>query len=58
MTFFTVFLYGALLIHAFGGSSDAMNEAINYVADTMLYAGSALALALALPDGESELAEP
>jgi hypothetical protein len=35
-----------------------MNEAINYVADTMLYAGSALALALALPDGESELAEP
>ena len=58
MTFFTVFLYGALLIHAFWGSSDAMNEAINYVADTMLYAGSALALALALPDGESELAEP
>lgn len=54
MTFFTVFLYGALLIHALWGSADAMNEAINYVADTMLYAGSALALALALPRPSEE----
>ena len=32
-----------------------MNEALNYVADTLLYAGAALALASALPrDGKSE----
>ncbi len=49
MTFFTVLLYGTLLVHAFWGTADAVSEAINYVADTMLYAGSALALALALP---------
>ena len=56
MTFFTVFLYGALLIHAFWGSFDAMNEAINYVADTMLYAGSAaLALATAIRADPDEL---
>jgi hypothetical protein len=35
------------LILAHGGSE--INEALNYVADTWLYAGAALALASALP---------
>ena len=47
MTFLTLFLYGVILIGARGGAE--VNEAINYVADTLLYAGSALALASALP---------
>ena len=50
MTFFTVFLYMVILILALGGSVAEINEAINYVADTLLFAGSALALASALPD--------
>jgi uncharacterized membrane protein len=47
MTIVTVFLYLVILLLAHGGP--AINEAINYVADTLLYAGSALALASALP---------
>ncbi len=49
MTFLTVFLYLTILILAHGGSTPQINEAINYVADTLLYAGAALALASALP---------
>ncbi len=47
MTALTLFLYLLILIRAHGGSE--INEAINYVADTLLYAGAALALASALP---------
>jgi len=54
VTILTLFLYLPILILALGGSSDVINEAINYVADTLLYAGSALALASALP-GDSVL---
>jgi uncharacterized membrane protein len=48
-TVFTLFLYLPILVLAHDGSSPAITEAINYVADTLLFAGSALALALALP---------
>jgi uncharacterized membrane protein len=48
MTVLTLFPYLAMLIHA-RGSAPEFNEAINYVADTWLYAGAALALASALP---------
>ena len=47
MTVLTLFLYVVILILARGGP--AINEALNYVADTLLYAGAALALASALP---------
>ena len=47
MTVLTLFLYLPILITAHG--SAAINEAMNYVADTLLYAGSALVLASALP---------
>ena len=49
MSVLTVFLYLPILILAWGGSTAAFNEELNYVADTLLYAGSALALASALP---------
>ncbi len=49
MTALTLFLYMLVLILAHGGSASEMNEAFNYVADTLLYAGAALALASALP---------
>lgn len=52
MTVLTLFLYLldlmiVLLTH--GGSAPEVNEALNYVADTLLFGGSALALASALP---------
>ena len=47
MTALTLFLYLLILVRAHGAS--AINEALNYVADTLLYAGAALALASALP---------
>lgn len=47
MTVLTVFPYLFILAFAHGGS--AINEALNYVADTWLYAGAALLLASALP---------
>ncbi len=47
MTILTVFLYLVILIRAHGASE--INEALNYVADTLLYAGAALVLASALP---------
>jgi hypothetical protein len=37
-----------ILIFAHGGSTE-INEALNYVADTLLFAGAALVLASALP---------
>jgi uncharacterized membrane protein len=49
MTFFTLFLYLPILILAHGGSAPDITEAINYVFDTLLFAGTALALASALP---------
>jgi len=53
MTILTLFLYLPILILAHGGSTPEINEALNYVADTLLYAGSALALASALPSEEN-----
>jgi uncharacterized membrane protein len=47
MTVLTLFLYVPILITAHGVAD--INEAINYVADTWLYAGAALVLASALP---------
>jgi uncharacterized membrane protein len=47
MTVLTLFLYMVMLVRAPGAPE--FNEAINYVADTLLYAGAALALASALP---------
>jgi len=47
MTVLTLFLYLLILILAHG--STEINEALNYVADTLLFAGAALALASALP---------
>ena len=47
MTALTLFPYMVMLVRAPGAPE--FNEAINYVADTLLYAGSALALASALP---------
>ena len=49
MTVLTLFPYLLILILAHGGSTAEINEALNYVADTLLYAGVALVLASALP---------
>jgi uncharacterized membrane protein len=49
MTAVTLFLYLPILALAVIGSTPEINEALNYVADTLLYAGAALALASALP---------
>ncbi len=47
MTVLTLFPYLLILVFARGGSD--INEALNYVADTWLYAGAALLVASALP---------
>ncbi len=47
MTVLTLFPYLLILVLAHGAPE--INEALNYVADTLLFAGSAFALALALP---------
>jgi uncharacterized membrane protein len=49
MTVLTLFLYLVILILVHGGPTPEINEALNYVADTLLYAGAALVLASALP---------
>ncbi len=49
MTALTLFLYLPILILALSGTTPDVNEALNYVGDTLLYAGAALALASALP---------
>jgi len=55
MTVLTVFPYMVMLVHAHGAPE--FNEAINYVADTLLYAGAALALASALPRDADRVAK-
>jgi uncharacterized membrane protein len=50
----TLFLYVPILALAVIGSTPEINEALNYFADTLLYAGAALALALALPRAGAE----
>jgi uncharacterized membrane protein len=50
MTAATLFLYLPILILAQSGSTPEITEAINYVADTLLYGGTALVLASALPN--------
>jgi len=49
MTVLTLFPYLLILILAHGGSTPEITEALNYVADTLLFAGAALVLASALP---------
>jgi uncharacterized membrane protein len=49
MAILTVFPYLVILILARNGSTPEITEAINYVADTLLASGVALALASALP---------
>ena len=49
MTVLTLFLYLPIWILARGGTTPEIMEAINYVFDTLLYAGTALVLASALP---------
>jgi uncharacterized membrane protein len=49
MTVLTLSLYLLILILAHGGSTPEISEALNYVADTLLFAGAALVLASALP---------
>ena len=53
MTVLTLCLYLPILILAHG--VPAINEELNYVADTLLYAGAALALASALPRRKDSL---
>ncbi len=49
MTGLTLFLYLPIWILAHGGTTPEIMEAINYVFDTLFYAGTALVLAAALP---------
>jgi uncharacterized membrane protein len=49
MTALTLFLYLPIWILARGGTTPEIMEAINYVFDTLFYAGTALVLASALP---------
>jgi uncharacterized membrane protein len=49
MSVLTLSLYLLILILAHGGSTPEITEALNYVADTLLFAGAALVLASALP---------
>jgi uncharacterized membrane protein len=49
MTVLTLFPYLVILILAIGGSAQDFNDALNYVADTWLFAGATLVLASALP---------
>jgi uncharacterized membrane protein len=58
MTALTLFLYLPILILARSGSTPEFNEELNYVADTLLYAGAALALASALPPDPHSAGRP
>ena len=49
MTGLTLFLYVPDWILAHSGTTPEIMEAINYVFDTLFYAGTALVLASALP---------
>ncbi len=55
ITVLTVVPYVVILLLARG--APAINEALNYVADTWLYAGAALALASALPRDPDRVAK-
>jgi uncharacterized membrane protein len=55
MTVLTLFLYLPILILVRSGTTPEITEAINYVADTLLFAGTALALASALPEDRAPL---
>jgi uncharacterized membrane protein len=55
MTVLTLFLYLPILILLHGGSTPEIGEALNYVADTLLFGGAALVLALALPRDRDRL---
>lgn len=57
MTALTLGIYLPILVAAHAGPVDAVNDALNYVADTLLYGGSALALAAALPRDRGPEAE-
>ena len=57
MTVLTLFPYLLILILAHAASTPEITEAINYVADTLLFAGAALALALALPRDQDRVAQ-
>ncbi len=49
ITLLTLLLYLPVLILAHAGATLDINEGLNYLADTWLFAGAALALASALP---------
>ena len=49
MTALTLFFYVPIWIRAHDGTTVEIMVAINYVFDTLFYAGTALALASALP---------
>ncbi len=55
ITILTVVPYLVILLLARG--APAISEALNYVADTWLYAGAALALASALPRDPDRMAK-
>jgi uncharacterized membrane protein len=56
MTALVLFLYLPMMVVACHGAAGDFNEALNYVADTLLYAGAALGLASALPTDGAEKA--
>jgi uncharacterized membrane protein len=56
MTALVLFLYLPMMVVAYHGAAGDFNEALNYVADTLLYAGAALGLASALPTDGAEKA--
>jgi uncharacterized membrane protein len=58
MTVLTLFLYLPILILAHSASASVINDALNYLADTLLYAGAALVLASALPRDANRVGEP
>jgi uncharacterized membrane protein len=57
MTALTLSPYTLMLVRAHGSPAD-INEALNYIADTLLYSGAAFALAAALPVEPSRGGEP
>jgi uncharacterized membrane protein len=57
MTVATLFLYLPILILAQSGTTPEITEAVNYVADTLLYGGTALVLASALPRDSGRMAK-
>ncbi len=58
ITVLTIVVYLPAVVLAWGMPSGALLEALNYLADTLLYAGSALVLASALAKTHAALAQP